>query len=221
MLLGVSEQTADCLDEQGLTRSAPLPRKGIELLEVRCAQDDLDLSDTGAAIGYRHGKWDCLGVFRIGHDLIERRRLRKRLTKPRHALDVRFEGLTRHHTGFLERAAGGDATGKVRKVDAEIAVGILPKETDVRGQQLPLSKSHARLPLNALDRADRHVLSGMRNGHDLLGLWMHEMVVAPGRAKVNPSGIAQLPDDRPAVHRGHDVGHRGARQGAHHAKGCA
>jgi hypothetical protein len=59
---------------------------------------------------------------------------------------------------------------------------------------------HARLPLDALDRANRHVLSGVRNRHDLLCIWMPEMVMTAGRSEMDPSGLAQLPDDRAAVH---------------------
>jgi hypothetical protein len=57
-------------------------------------------------------------------------------------------------------------------------------------------------------------LSGMRNGHDLLRLWVHEMVVTSGRPEMDPSGIAELPDDRPTVHRADDVARRHRRQAA-------
>jgi hypothetical protein len=41
---------------------------------------------------------------------------------------------------------------------------------------------------------------------------MHEMMVTSSCSEVDPSGIAQLSDDRPAVHRGDDVGGRAGRQ---------
>jgi hypothetical protein len=54
----------------------------------------------------------------------------------------------------------------------------------------------------------------MRNGDHLLGLWVHEMVVTSGRPKMDPSGIAQPPDDRPTIHHADDVGCRHMRQAA-------
>jgi hypothetical protein len=47
---------------------------------------------------------------------------------------------------------------------------------------------------------------------------MHEMVVTSGRSKMDPSGIAQLSDDRPAVHRSDDVYPRDERQAACNAQ---
>jgi hypothetical protein len=124
---------------------------------------------------------------------------------------VCFKRLLGHQTGFLKRAPGGDAARKIREIDTEIAVGILAKERDVSRQRLP-PEFHARLPLDTLDRANRHILSGMRNGHNLLRLWMHEVVVTSGRREVDPSGITQLPDDRPTIYRMDDAGPRHMRQ---------
>jgi hypothetical protein len=46
----------------------------------------------------------------------------------------------------------------------------------------------------------------MRNGHDLFRIWVHEMVVTAGGSEMDPSGVAQLPDDRPTVHLPDDAG---------------
>jgi hypothetical protein len=68
------------------------------------------------------------------------------------------------------------------------------------------------LPLDALDRPNRHILSGVRNCHDLLMVRVHEMMMTAGGSEMDPSGIAQLADDRPAVHCANDVGRRDERQ---------
>jgi hypothetical protein len=70
------------------------------------------------------------------------------------------------------------------------------------------------LPLDALDGSDGNILSGMRYCHDLLSVWMHEVMVTAGRSEMDSSGIAQLPDDRPTVHRLHDVVPPSKRQAA-------
>jgi hypothetical protein len=40
----------------------------------------------------------------------------------------------------------------------------------------------------------------MRDGHDLLGILMREMMVTAGRSEMDPPGIAQFADDCPVIH---------------------
>jgi hypothetical protein len=54
----------------------------------------------------------------------------------------------------------------------------------------------------------------MRNGNDLFRTWVHEMVVTAGGSEMDPSGVTQLPDDRPTVHLPNDVGRSDGRQAA-------
>src|SRR5579863_5886752 len=67
----------------------------------------------------------------ILHHRVDVRRFGNRLARFGHRFDVAFERLAAHGQRFVERAAGGDASGKIRKRDAEIARRFLVDQADV------------------------------------------------------------------------------------------
>jgi hypothetical protein len=62
-----------------------------------------------------------------------------------------------------------------------------------------LPELHPGLPFDAFDRADRHVLSRVWNGHSIRQMRMPKLMMAPLVSHETPSGGLKLADDRPAV----------------------
>jgi hypothetical protein len=173
VILAGCDHAARRLDQNGRARLALLLGKGVDLLKIGLSDSEVDLNAFPAVLRYRYGKGNGLRVFGMTHDVVKRRRLWDRLSQFAHALDVRFESLLSHRAGFLECTSRGDASREIREIDAEVAVRIFAKESDIRRQELPPPEFHARLQLDALDRANWDVLSGVRHRHDLLCLRMH------------------------------------------------
>ncbi len=212
MLLLRAEQATYRLSQQRRARAAARFGQGVELFEVCRRQHEIDLPGPGQPIRHRHRKGDGLGVLRIDHDHLEPRGRGDRQMLLEHALDVELQRLGGHLAGLLERAAGRDAAREVGEVDPIVAVGILAQQRDVGGHDELLGQSHARLALDALQGAVRHVLAWMLHGNAVGTVGMPELVMAAFDPDQPPAGGLELPDDRPAVHRANHVERERGRQ---------
>jgi hypothetical protein len=152
MALAFSDHPAGRLDQQRRARLAALLRQSIDRLKIGFGEGDVDVGDLGQPVWDLNEKRQRLGIVRIGHHGIERGWLMDRC----------------HRARFLECAADGDAAGKVRKIDAVVAIGVLAQQSDVGRQSSSPPQLDPGLPLDALDRANRNILLGMKDRHDLL-----------------------------------------------------
>ena len=76
-------------------------------------------------------KGDCVAVFGIRHDRLQRARGGQFLAVLGHTANVKLQSLLLHTSRLVEGRPGAHAPWEVGEVNAEVAVGVFSDQTDV------------------------------------------------------------------------------------------
>ncbi len=136
----------------------------------------------------RDKKRDAVLKSGVVHHFVEVGWCRYRFAGVAHDPDVSGQRLERHILSFFERPTGGNAAGKVRKANSEIAVGILVNDRNVIHRTGSSVKFQIGLAFDGRQGADWDVSPRMGHGdHTRLQRVLEMMVTACARISFHPS----------------------------------
>jgi hypothetical protein len=102
---------------------------------------------------------------------------------------MKSQSLFSHIARVIHRRASGGNAGKIRKGDAEVAIGFFMDEPDVVTDRFLPPQSKAGLPLDITQSADRNVALGMSYRPSSRALGMLELYMASLSGHLAPASF--------------------------------